>query len=118
MGTAYIPTTITAEANGIYLFETEAVAEVEYTIEDNSLLGWWITNFKFEDHKQRWDSRTGTYKRTKVAEAWCPKILVPTLKEYADQTAIEEALSEHLYSTGELAYENGGLRADYHARVL
>jgi hypothetical protein len=116
MGTAYIEASITAEEGSVCLFQTDCLAEVEYTISGNELCDWHISNLKFEQHAHEWED--GELQWRKKAEAWCPADLLKPLIARIDQNEIEEALLERLYSEGELSYANASLRADYHAEVM
>ncbi len=118
MGTAYIEVTIEPEVGGIFLFCAEAVAEVEYTVEDGDLIDWNIRDFRFDKYQSVWNDMDREWSRKKVAEHWCPDVLRPALIAYVDKDKLEEALCEHLHAEGELAYFNEGLRADYRAAVL
>lgn len=118
MGTAYIPITINAEDNGVFLFETECVAEIEFqTDRSDGLTGWHVSNLRFD--KMNSDYCNGVWTRHKVAEAWASKSLFNVLLPYVDQRDLEERLVEKLLEDGEIALpSSAALRADYHAAVL
>lgn len=116
MPTAYIDTVVTAKLGDVTLFETDCVAEVEYTVDAGELADWHITDFRFDACAYRVSD--GAAKRVKTAEVWCPDILRPTLLEYADKDAIEEKLVEQLLADGEMYFTADDQRRDYHARVL
>ena len=119
MGTAYIDTVISVSDGGIILFEVECVAEVEYTTtRADGLEGWHVSNLRFDDTRTEWNDTEGVWQRRRIGEAWASKSLFNVLLPHIDQRELEEELVEHLYATGELAYANPCLRADYHAAVL
>jgi hypothetical protein len=117
MGTAYIDTTIAVEHNGVFLFETECVAQVEYEIDGTDLYDFSITDFRFDKTEGRWDGEV--FRRVTVAEAWCPADLREILYRFVDYNFVQEKLLERLTETGELkAPGSTELRADHHAAVL
>jgi hypothetical protein len=118
MGTALIPTTITAMLGKVCLFEADCVAEIEYEIEDGECGSWHIRDFRFDAETHVWDEAKGGFSRKVVGTVWCPDYLRPALIEHADKNHIEEKLYEKLREDGELGYANAGLRSDYHAGVL
>lgn len=118
MGTALIKTTITAEEAGVFLFETECVAEVEYELDGNDVYDWSITDFRFDKTEGHWNKAATAFEYRKIGEAWCPDDLRAALIRYANSVEIEERLIEHLTEAGELTLPGSTLRADYHAGVL
>ena len=116
MGTAYIDTTITAEEGGVFLFETECVAEVEYELDNNDLYDWSIVDFRFDKTEGRWDGEV--FKRVKVAETWCPDDLRAILLRHVDHAFVQERLIDRLTDAGELTIVTAADRAAYHAGVL
>lgn len=117
MGTAYIDTTITAEEGGVFLFETECVAQVEYEIADNDLYDFSIIDFRFDKTEGRWNGEV--FSRVKLAEVWCPDDLREILFRHADYNYIQEALIAKLTEAGELALPSSAAdRAAYHAGLL
>ena len=118
MGTAYINCDITAVLGGVTLFQIEAVAEVEYEVDAGDLTDWRIRDFKFEEFRTRHDSSSNTYRRVKIAEAWCPDVLRPTLMEYVDRDTLEQDLVDQLMVSGEMYCQSEAQRRSYHSAVL
>lgn len=119
MGTAYIETTITAEACGVTLFEADCVAEIDYETDRGALADWSIRDFRFDLYEPRWNQRTAAFDRVKKGEVWCPNDdLRKVLISYADKAHLAEKLEDLLHVSGELTHGNAALRADHHAAVL
>ena len=119
MGTAYIQTTITAEEGDVILFEAEAVAEVEYVIEDGDLTGWHVSDLRFDHHASTYDATAGRWVYKVDRSAWCPEQLLAVLVPYIDKAKLEDELFEHLTEAGEVRLEtSAGQLAHYHAAVM
>ena len=116
MGTAYIDTTITVDQGGVFMFEVECAAEVDYELDNNQLYDFEITRFRFDKTEGRWNGEVFT--RVTIATAWCPADLQEILIPFADYAAIEQRLIDHLTDIGELTLPaSADLRADHHAAV-
>lgn len=116
MGTAHIQTTVSVEHEGVFLFETECVAEIEYELDAGSLYDFSIEDFYFDKVESRWNGEV--FGPVKVAQVGCPASLRGILLEHADYAGIEERLVDHLVATGEIKPANAQLRAGHHATVL
>lgn len=116
MGTAYIETTVTAEEGGVFLFETDCVAEIEYELDNNDLYDWSIVDFRFDKTEGRWDGEV--FRQVKLAEVWCPDDFRSILLRHVDHAEVQERLIDRLTDAGELTLPGNSLRSDYHASVL
>lgn len=116
MAAVDIKTTITVEHEGVFLFETECIAEVAYELDGNAVYDFAIENIRFEKTESRWNGEV--FGPVKSGEVLCPPALREILLEHADYAAIEGQLIEHLVALGEIKPASAQLRADHHAAVL
>jgi len=116
MGIAYIPTTICVEEDGVFIFECECTAVVDYELDNNALYDFSIEDIRFEKTEGRWNG--DVFKRVKTGEIRCPDELREILYRCADYAAIEEKLIEKLTAADELKPASAQLRGDHHSAVL
>ena len=114
-----IPTTITAMKDNICLFETDAIAHVEYDFDEFGGISWFVDQWTVEEASQVWnDTRRVWEKRTKVAAV--PETLAKVFDSYMDKEWLEEQLIERLLDAGviDTGETSASMRGDYQARVI
>ena len=91
-----IETTITAEKDGITLFETDVICCIEYTVDRrHSELEWHVDQYIIEEKRRVWDDTAGKWTESKVQTA-VPKKLAEVFDEYLDIAWIDERVRENL----------------------
>lgn len=116
MAAAYIAVTVTVEEGGVFLFEAECIAEIDYELDGNQLYDFSIVDFRFEKTEDRWNGEV--FSRVVVEAVRCPRDLREILYRCADYAFIEEQLIELLTIWGCIKPASAELRADHHASVI
>ena len=114
-----IRTTITAEKDGLTLFETDVVAHVEYDFDEFGGISWHVDQWTVEEQYEVWNNTHHFFeKRTKSAAV--PEALAKVFDSYMDKEWLEEQLIERLLDAGviDTGETSASMRGDYQARVL
>jgi hypothetical protein len=90
-----IETTITAEKDGITLFETDVICCIEYTVDRYNELEWNVQEYLIEEKRRVWDDTAGKWRESKVQTA-VPNKLAEVFDEYLDTAWIDERVRENL----------------------
>jgi hypothetical protein len=96
-----INTTITAEKDGITLFETDVICCIEYTVDRrHNELEWNVQEYLIEEKRRTWDDTAGKWTESKVQTA-VPEKLAEVFDEYLDHDWIDERVRERLADYGD-----------------
>ena len=91
-----INTTITAEKDGITLFETDVICCIEYTVDRrHNELEWNVQEYLIEEKRRTWDDTAGAWRESKVQTA-VPEKLAEVFDEYLDIAWMDEKVRENL----------------------
>lgn len=98
-----IACTVTAEENGVLLFESDCFVELAYEVEDGEI-DWEITRFRFQCRER---------------SAFATPEVHAALLRHVDKDYLEEQLREALIASNVISrYAEDEHRAFYHAAVL
>jgi hypothetical protein len=114
-----ISTTITAMKDNICLFETDAIAHVEYDFDEFGGISWFVDQWTVEERQAVWNDARGIWEQhTKVAAV--PEALAKVFDSYMDKEWLEEQLIERLLDAGviDTGETSASMRGDYQARVI
>jgi hypothetical protein len=91
-----INTTITAEKDGITLFETDVICSIVYEVDRrHNELEWHVDQYIIEEKRRVWDDTAAKWIEIKVQTA-VPEKLAEVFDEYLDHDWIDERVRENL----------------------
>lgn len=90
-----IETTITAEKDGVTLFETDVICSIDYTVDRYNELEWEVESYLIEETRRTWDDTAQKWIERKI-QTTVPDKLAEVFDEYLDHDRMDQKVREHL----------------------